>query len=125
MQILLEMFPFSKGQKFAKCLGYFCMKICRRYPSKKPILVTACVCHNPCLQSKFDLGKLFGTFFKKCTNPGLFFVYFCLFNQTLQFLQQINVKKCPSSIRHQDSNSQPSDYESPPLPTRPGLPPRY
>ena len=55
--------------------------------------------------------------------PGLFFVYFCLFKQTLQFLQQINVKKCPSSIRHRDSNQQPPDYESPPLTTRPGLPP--
>ena len=29
---------------------------------------------------------------KKWANPGLFFVYFCLFKQTLQFLQQINVK---------------------------------
>ena len=33
----------------------------------------------------------------------------------------MNVKKCPSSIRRWDSNSQPSDYESPPLTTRPGL----
>ena len=31
-------------------------------------------------------------FFKKWANPGLFFVYFRLFKQTLQFLQQINVK---------------------------------
>ena len=54
--------------------------------------------------------------------PSLFFVYFCLFKQTIQFLQQINVKKCPSSIRHWDSNLQPSDYESPPLTTRPVLP---
>ena len=30
----------------------------------------------------------------------------------------------PSSIRRWDSNSQPSDYESPPLTTRPGLPPK-
>ena len=30
---------------------------------------------------------------------------------------------CPSSIWRQFSNSQPSDYESPPLTTRPGLPP--
>ena len=33
----------------------------------------------------------------------------------------MNVKKCPSSIRHWDSNSQPCDYESPFLTTRPGL----
>ena len=32
------------------------------------------------------------------------------------------MKKCPSSIWRQDSNSHPSDYESPPLTTRPGLP---
>ena len=38
-------------------------------------------------------------FFKKWANPGLFFVYFCLFKQALQFLQQINVKnviQCPA-----------------------------
>ena len=72
---------------------------------------TKCACHFNIL------------FFKKWANPGLFFVYFHLFKQTLQFLQQINVKKCPSSIRRQDSNSQPSDFESPPLTTRPRLPP--
>ena len=32
-------------------------------------------------------------FFKWAT-PGLFLVYFRLFKQTLQFLQQIYVKKC-------------------------------
>ena len=32
--------------------------------------------------------------------------------------------KRPSSILCRDSNSQPSDYESPPLTTRPGLPPK-
>ena len=30
--------------------------------------------------------------FLKCVFPGLFFVYFRLFRQTLQYLQQINVK---------------------------------
>ena len=34
-------------------------------------------------------------FFPKRTVPGLFFVYFCLFKQTLQFLQ---CEKSPSSI---------------------------
>ena len=55
--------------------------------------------------------------------PGLFFIYFRLFKQALQFLQQINVKQCPSSIRHWDSNPQPLEIESPPITTRPGLPP--
>ena len=31
-------------------------------------------------------------FFKKWAIPGLFFVYFRIFKQTLQFLQQIHVK---------------------------------
>ena len=30
---------------------------------------------------------------------------------------------CPSNIRCRDSNSQPLDNESPPITTRPGLPP--
>ena len=33
-------------------------------------------------------------------------------------------EKCPSSVWHQDSNSQPSDYQSSPLTTRPGLLPK-
>ena len=32
-------------------------------------------------------------------------------------------EKCPSSIRCRDSNSQPLEHESPPITTRPGLPP--
>ena len=31
---------------------------------------------------------------KKWANPGLFVFYFGLFKQTIQFLQQINMKKC-------------------------------
>ena len=55
------------------------------------------------------------------TRPLLFFI-FGLFKQTsLQYLQQIYVKKCPSSIRWRDSNPQPSDCESLPITTRPGL----
>ena len=57
---------------------------------------------------------------KKWANPGSVIVYFHLFKQTLQFLQQKNVKKCPSIIRRWDLNSQPSDHETPPLTTRPG-----
>ena len=55
---------------------------------------------------------------------GLFFVYFCLFHkQTITFLQPINLKKCPSSKRCWDSNPGPSEHESHPITTRPGLPP--
>ena len=56
--------------------------------------------------------------------PLLMFI-FGLFKQTsLQILQQINVKKFPSSIRCRVSNPQPSQHESPPITTRSGLPPR-
>ena len=57
--------------------------------------------------------------------PGLFFVIFGLFQRNINtILQQINVKKCPSSIRHRDSNPRPSEHESLPITTRPGLPPQ-
>ena len=46
-------------------------------------------------------------FFKKWAYPGLFLIYFPLFKHKLQFLQQINVKICPSSIRSRDSKSRP------------------
>ena len=52
---------------------------------------------------------------------ALFSFIFRLFKQTIQILQQINVKKCPSSIQCRDLKSQPSESESPPLTTRPGL----
>ena len=65
----------------------------------------------------------FCTYYFLWANPGLFFIYFRLFNQTIQILHQINVNKCPSSIWRWDSNSQPSVYKSPPSTTRPGLPP--
>ena len=61
--------------------------------------------------------------FFKWANPGLFFISFRIFTHTLQFLQQINVKNCPSNIWCRDSNSRPLDHESPPITARPGLPP--
>ena len=42
-----------------------------------------------------------------------------LHEQTIDFLQQINVNKCLSSIWHRHSNSWPLSYESPLLTTRP------
>ena len=53
---------------------------------------------------------------------GLFLFYFHLFyKQTMQFLQQINVNKCPSSLWYQDLNTQPLEHESPPITPRPEL----
>ena len=53
----------------------------------------------------------------------LLHLFLVFFKQRMQISQQIYVKKCPSSIWYFDSNSRPSEYESPPLTTRPGLPP--
>ena len=62
--------------------------------------------------------------FKKCAILGLFLIIFCLFEQIIQILQQINMNKCPSSIQCWDSNSQPLKHKSSPITTRPGLPPQ-
>ena len=43
-------------------------------------------------------------FLKKWAKPILFFVYFRSFQTNITTLQQIYVKKCPSSIRSRDSN---------------------
>ena len=48
---------------------------------------------------------------------------FGLFKQTIQFLEQINVKKCPSSILRLDLNPRPLEHVSSPITTRPWLPP--
>ena len=59
-------------------------------------------------------------YFFKWANSSHFLIYFHLFKHKLQFLQQLNVKKCPSSIQCRDSNSRPLEHESPPITTRPG-----
>ena len=61
---------------------------------------------------------------KNGPTPASFSFIFGLSNKHYKFLQQIYVKKCPSSIRCQDSNPRPSKRESSPITTRPGLPPK-
>ena len=62
-------------------------------------------------------------FFLNGPSPASFSFIFGIFQTNLnKILQQINVKKCPSSLRHWDSNTWPSECESPPITTRPGLP---
>ena len=63
------------------------------------------------------------TFFKMGQPRPLFIVYFRSFKTNITIFTTINVKKCPSSIRYQDSNPGPLARESPPITTRPGLPP--
>ena len=59
------------------------------------------------------------SFLMSNTRP-IFRLFSALFKQTVHLLQQINVKKCPSSkFTCWDSNPQPSDWESHPITTRP------
>ena len=75
-------------------------------------------------QQDFTFSRSYLRFFLKIgPTPASFLFIFGLFKQTIQFLQQINVKKCPSSIRRWDSNPRPLERESTPITTRPGLPP--
>ena len=70
--------------------------------------------------SKLSHSESVHPFLKKWPILGLFFVYFRLFKQTLQFL--INVKNVQSSMRCKDSNSRPLVHESPHVTTRPERP---
>ena len=58
------------------------------------------------------------SFSKKWANPGFFFVYFWSFQTNIITIFTTNIcEKCPSSIRCQDLNSQPSEQESLPITT--------
>ena len=67
---------------------------------------------------------VFSFSFLKGANPGLFFIYFCLFKQTIQFLQQINVKM---ASQYSALGFELTTFwsESLPLTTRPGLLPIF
>ena len=58
------------------------------------------------------------TFFKMGQPRPLFRLFSVFSNKHYKFLQQIYVKKCPSSIWCRDSNPQPSQREYPPITTR-------
>ena len=79
--------------------------------------------HLPCIARNTWRDLIAISFLKKWAIPDLFLVYFRLFKQTIQFLQQIDVKKYPSSIRCWDLNPRPSEDELPPITTKPGLSP--
>ena len=58
-------------------------------------------------------------------HPGLIFVYFRLFKQTLQFLQQIIEKNVHPVFGAGIWTHDLSEHESPPITTRPGFPSSY
>ena len=77
------------------------------------------------LSSSCETSSTRFVFFFKWPILGLFFVYFRLYKQILQFLQQIYVKKC---YVHQVCGARSQTHHNlqhtcPPITTRPGLPP--
>ena len=84
-------------------------------------MLSVCVPHLRLSFKSIDHFNDLLFFYKRPTSASFSFI-FGLSKQTLiQFLQQINVKKCPSSIRHLVSNPRPYKHESSPITTRPGL----
>ena len=106
-----QLFHFWKWIYFAKCIEKRCFAVLQIMSRISPFLKGA--------KSNLRSLKGFTMSVKKSTIHGLFFIYFCLFKKILQFLQQINVKKCPSSKRCWDSKSRPLEHESPRITTRP------
>ena len=84
-----------------------------------PVIIT----YQLDLQLRRAPSKIHVSNFFKWANPGLFLIYFCLFKHITYFTTNTYVKKCPSSIQCWDSISQPLEHETPPITTRPGLPP--
>ena len=61
---------------------------------------------------------------KNRSTPVSFIIYFWSFQtNTITIFTNNLCEKCPSSIWCWDLNPQPWEYESPPITTRPGLPP--
>ena len=62
-------------------------------------------------------------FSKNGPTPASFCLFSVFSNEHYKFLQQLYLKKCPSSIRCWNSNPRPLERESLLITTRPGLPP--
>ena len=97
------------------------------YSSQVPTLQVRTFCHIlRCLKNGkiSKIGLRYSQRFKWVI-PGLFFIYFCLFKQTLQFFATNICGKMlgPSRIWRRDLNQRHSEHESSPITTRPGLPP--
>ena len=79
---------------------------------------------TPLLQNKELFGPLWlmaadlfpkASSFFTWTIPGLFFRLFSSFQTNIAIFTAYKCEKCPSSIRHWDSNPPPLEHETPPL----------
>ena len=87
--------------------------------SLKMIILLTSSLHQIRHSYKLKIKKSRWLFFKKWANLGLFFVYFQYFQTNNTFLQQFNVKTCPTSIRRRDLNPWPFKHELSPITTWP------
>ena len=85
---------------------------------------------SPCIDWGFKFSSSISQFvenfdfFKNEQTPASFIIYFRSFQtNSTTILQQIPCEKCPFSIQCQDLNPWLLEHESPPITTRPGLPP--
>ena len=62
-------------------------------------------------------------FFYEMGLPRPLFYLFSSFQTQITIFTTNKCEKCPSSIQCQDLNSRPLEHDSPPITTRPGLPP--
>ena len=86
-----------------------------------------CFCIT-CIPYMFDYSTDPAVFFKKMGQHRPLFRLFAVFSnkqyKTIFTTNQCEKMSCPSSIWRRDSNLRPSERESPPITTRPGLPPK-
>ena len=65
-----------------------------------------------CFSSQSECLKGFRNMLFKWAHPWLFFIYFRLFKQTIQFLQQINVKNVKISIHYIAPGFEPATFRT-------------
>ena len=86
------------------------------------ILKNIKICGYQIMSQLFQTLCFFNFFYKNGRTLASFSFILSIFTESIQFLQQINVKKCrPSSIRHRDLNPGFLKHESSPIITRPRL----
>ena len=104
-----------------RCLNYFSTK--QYLIKQQPMLPIGTGNIGESFEHKQTKDKFIFEF--KWATPGLFFVYFQFFQLNITIFTTNPCEQCPYSIWHRDLNSQPSDYQPPPLTTRPGLLPNF
>ena len=111
-------FKFELGSNFAEkeiVISKFCIEIKKERASKegrKEERKKGAVTFSQTTEFFFKMGQ-----------PRPLFHLFLSFQTYYIFYNKYACEKCPSSRQCRDSNSRPLEHESPPITTRPGLPP--